>query len=39
MGNKIQKFEDLNVWKEGMELVKEIYKVLENVRIMDFVIK
>lgn len=30
MGNKIHKFEDLNIWKEGINLVTEIYKVLEN---------
>ena len=28
--NKIQKFEDLNVWKESVKLSVNIYKVLKN---------
>ncbi len=28
--NKIQKFEDLNVWKESVKLSVDIYKVLKN---------
>lgn len=28
-GNKIQSFTDLNVWKEGHELVLNIYKITD----------
>ncbi|MCL5268730.1 MAG: four helix bundle protein [Bacteroidetes bacterium] len=30
MGKRIEGFEDLDVWKEGMELAKEVYSVLKN---------
>ncbi|HET6527569.1 MAG TPA: four helix bundle protein [Balneolaceae bacterium] len=30
MSDKIEKFEDLNVWKEAMKLTVQIYKELEN---------
>ena len=30
MDKKIEKFEDLNVWREGMELTVEIYKLLKD---------
>ena len=30
MKNKIEKFEDLNVWNEAMQLALEIYKILNN---------
>ena len=32
MVNKIKKFEDLQVWKEGMQLATKIYKSLINCR-------
>lgn len=32
MKGKIEKFEDLNVWKEAMTLSEDIYKVLKNVK-------
>ena len=28
--NKVEKFEDLIVWKDGLELSKEIYELLKN---------
>ena len=28
--NKMQKFEDLNVWEESVKLSVDIYKVLKN---------
>jgi len=30
MGDKIQRFEDLSVWKEAMQLVVEVYSMLIN---------
>jgi len=36
MDNKIEKFEDLNVWKESMLLAAEIYKVFCNCRDFGF---
>jgi hypothetical protein len=32
MGEKIQKFEDLVVWKDSMELTVEIYRLLKDCR-------
>jgi four helix bundle protein len=32
MGEKIQKFEDLVVWKNSMELAVEIYRLLKDCR-------
>jgi four helix bundle protein len=37
MSDKIEKFEDLNIWKEGIILVTDIYKVLGNCK--DFGLK
>jgi len=32
MGGKIEKFEDLEVWKEGMRLAEKVYKSLKDCR-------
>lgn len=32
MTKKIEKFEDLNVWKEALTLSEDIYKALKNVK-------
>ena len=32
MGGKVGKFEDLEVWKEGMRLTIKIYRALNNCR-------
>lgn len=37
MNSKIEKFEDLNVWKDGMLITKEIYEILNGCK--DFGLK
>lgn len=37
MANTIEKFEDLNVWKQGMQLTTELYKELKDCK--DFGMK
>jgi len=37
MANTVNKFEDLNVWREGMELTADLYKELKNCK--DFGLK
>jgi len=32
MSNRIQRFEDLNIWQEGMTLVREVYTCLKSCR-------
>lgn len=36
MSSKIEKFEDIEVWKDGMNLTAELYKLLSGCRDFGF---